>query len=133
MPMSRIMGEIQIVKMEAGVEKDAISADDYSTVNLIGNSLFRQMEVYLNDCQLMDLSSSLYGYKSIIETILSYGKEAKSTHLISSGYYDESGKETINVQAGGDNTSGYVRRKAHVKNSKRFSFVSQLHCDFLSW
>ena len=63
-----------------------------------GNSIYRQLEVYLNDCQLMDLSSSLYGYKSVIETYLSYGQDAKSTHLITSGYYDDGGKETTNEE-----------------------------------
>ena len=54
MPMTRLISDIQIVKMDNGVETDAQNGDDYSVINLLGNSIYRQLEVYLNDCQLMD-------------------------------------------------------------------------------
>ena len=44
-----------------------------------------------------------------------------------------SGKDTTNEETEGDDKSGCVLRKAHIKSSKRYTVISQVHCDFLDW
>ena len=65
--------------------------------------------------------------------MLTYGHDAKSTHLETSLFcQDEPDTATANV-VGSDpekDKSGYKRRKARVENSKKIFFVSGLHCDF---
>ena len=46
MPVTRLHGGFQIMKLdENGNEVPAVDADDYSTINLTANSLFKQCEV----------------------------------------------------------------------------------------
>ena len=71
------------------------------------------------------------GYKSIIETTLSFSKDAKKDHLAAALYYkDKAGNEEI-VQKGTD-YSGYQLRRNYVKKSSKTYFTTQLHCDFLN-
>ena len=44
MPLCRLRGKIKVVKVkEDGSEENCVSSDDYSTVNLLSNSLFKQV------------------------------------------------------------------------------------------
>ena len=64
MPVTRIHGGFQIMKLnDNGEEVVAIGSDDYSTINLTSNSLFKQVEVYVNNTQVMDQATATYGKK----------------------------------------------------------------------
>ena len=61
-------------------------------VNLSFHSLFGQLDISMNGRIISDRSSS-YPAQAYLETLLSYGEEAKSTHLTSSLFYkDTTGK-----------------------------------------
>ena len=57
-------------------------------VNLFPHSLFRQIEVQLNGVQVNDASNT-YAYRAYLETLLSYGSEAKNSHLTIQGWFDD--------------------------------------------
>ena len=65
MQPTKLIQVIQVVKETDLGDEDAGATDDYSVVNLIGNSIYRQCELYLNDCQLQDQSSGTFGNKII--------------------------------------------------------------------
>ena len=68
----QLYGVFQIVKVNSsGVESMCDANDDYSVVNLPGNSIFKQMEFMVGNSNVIDQSISAYSYKAIIETILS--------------------------------------------------------------
>ena len=67
----------------------------------------------------------------MIESNLSFSKEAKQGHMSAALYYKEkSGQEKITK----DSTafSGYSLRKEHVEKSKKVHFTTSLNCDFLN-
>lgn len=103
------------------------TADDAGVgpVNLLAHSMFKQVDIYLNDTLISD-SSNLYHYRSIIETLLSYGSDAKKSQLSLALYEkDKAGKmDAIN----GDNT-GLESRIALTKESKIVPMIFKIHSD----
>ena len=68
-----------------------------------------------------------------IETLLSYGYDAKSTHLQSALFHrDWSDSCDQNKTKSGDAKSGYYKRKQVVEKSLEVPFCTQLHIDFLT-
>ena len=68
----QLYGVFKIVKVDSsGVESNCGDDDDYSVVNLPGNSIFKQMEFMVGNSNVIDQSISAYPYKAVIETILS--------------------------------------------------------------
>ena len=65
-----VYGTWKIVKLDNGVEK-ACTTEDYSVVNLPANSMWRQIELYVGDSNVVDMSTSNYHYKAFMETLLS--------------------------------------------------------------
>lgn len=67
----QIFGRFKVVKMKGSLEIDCDANDDYSVINLPGNSMFKQLEFYVGNSNVIDQSVSAYPYKAITETILS--------------------------------------------------------------
>ena len=67
----QLYGKFKIVKIVSGEEKECDSNDDYSVVNLPGNSMFKQLELYIGNTNVIDQSTSLYHYKAFTESLLS--------------------------------------------------------------
>ena len=89
MPQTRLKTVFKIKKVGSnGAETTPTNADDYSVINLLGNTLYKQLEVYCNEVLVTDLYTPTYGYKAYMETLLSYGKEAKTSHLKSALFYN---------------------------------------------
>ena len=68
--------------------------DDSTTapVNLLLHSLFSQVDVSLNGT-LISNSTNTYPYRAMLETLLSYGSDAKASQLMSEMYYkDDAGR-----------------------------------------
>jgi hypothetical protein len=136
MPATRLEGTVKIVKItDAGAEATCAATDDFSVVNLFPLSLFKQIELSVNGTETVDQSSSTFPYKCFLENTLSYGREAKTTHMRSGGYLDGSkavGREEINKTAAGELDSGYTLRRKWVKASKNFHFTTPINADILN-
>src|SRR5271163_3606449 len=61
--------------------------------NLFLHSLFSEVDVKLNGT-LISTSNNTYPYRAYIETLLSYGRDAKGSQLTSSLYYKDEGGPT---------------------------------------
>jgi hypothetical protein len=128
LPMTRLEGELKIEKTGANAGRVAV-ADLVAPINLMAIALFRQAECELNGVQIADLTSPNFHYKNYFETMLTYGNDAKKTHLRNCLYYpDTVGKEETFT---GDCES-FVKRKAFLTQSadNTFQFSTPIHIDF---
>lgn len=96
--------EVKITKADgSNIDDDA----EVAPINLIGQTLFQQIYVSLNDVIITD-SSNLYHYRAMIETLLSYSDESKQSQLTMSMF----AKDTANaMEARDDSNKGFVERK----------------------
>ena len=125
LPLTRLEGEIKVKKSDNSV---LAAADDVAPVNLFPNSLFRQIECELNGIQISDISSPTYPYKAYIETVLSYGKDAKGSHLQAGFFYDDAaGKQDVNAKS---ESNSFTKRNSFIAASKSLYFSTPLHIDF---
>ena len=70
------------------METALADADDVRPVNLFLHSLFSEVDISLNDTQITS-SNNTYPYRAYLETLFSYGPDAKASQLSSSMYYKD--------------------------------------------
>lgn len=128
LPLTRLEGELQVEKTTAG--GGSVGQNDLvAPINLMALALFRQAECELNGVQIADLTSPTFHYKNYFETMLTYGHDAKSTHLRACLYHpDTVGKEELLTV---DNPS-FVERKKFLRQNDQstFEFSTPIHIDF---
>ena len=75
--------------------------DPVGPINLFLHSLFSQVDISLNGT-LVTTSTNTYPYRAMLETLLSYGEDAKKTQLTSALFYNDlAGKmDSVNFDAG---------------------------------
>jgi hypothetical protein len=134
LPMCRLEGLIEVVKTDG----TALAAtENISVVNLLPQSLFRQVECTINEeYQINDLSTPSYAYKSFIETHLNFNREMKETSLKACEMYikDTVSKEnelmtTAHYTDGAAYNGSAVRSK--LIHGKKIPFSIIVHVDFL--
>ena len=124
LPFTRLEGCIEIVSSDGTKLKDA---DLNAYVNLLPQSLFKQIEVSVNNTQIADLSTPTYAFKSYIETVLTYPKDAKETTLLLEHFNkDTLEKENIFTLL---NSISFNKRNQFAKKGKIY-FSMLLHIDF---
>ena len=119
----------KIVKNNNG---DLAAAATSAPVNLLLHSMFSQVDVTLNGT-LISASTNTYPYRWMLETLLSYGEDAKKSQLTSELFYkDEAGNmdETVIAAADGHQpNSGLQQRRAFVAESREFDMIGRIHGD----
>ena len=124
LPQTRLYGVIQI---EPIAPVDALADTNVGIVNLFPSSLFSHVEIEVNGIKISDATSSCYGYKSTIETILSYGKEAKLSNLQASRFYADTAGHHNDKNS---NNKGWESRQKLITKSKLMDFETPIHADF---
>ena len=94
-------------------------------INLLGQTLFQQVDVSLNDVIITD-SSNLYHYRSMFETLLSHGDESKSSQLTMSMYFKDTAGQMDSYT---NNNTGLVSRRALMAKSGTAQLIGKLHSD----
>jgi hypothetical protein len=111
---------------------DLDAADTVGPVNNFLHSLFSQVDVSLNGT-LITSSMNTYAYRAYIETLLSYGVDAKTSQLTSALFYkDEAGKmDKPNPLAANaaDRNSGLVSRQTFSAESHEIDMIGRIHTD----
>ena len=105
--------------------------DQVGPVNLFLQSLFNQVDVSLND-RLISPSTPTYPYRAMIETLLSYGSDAKNSQLTSSLFYKDTAGRFDNsnpMAADGEVNEGLKKRHKFTKNSKVVDMIGPIHSD----
>ena len=100
-------------------------------VNLFLHSLFSQVDVSLNE-RLISPSTNTYPYRAMIETLLNYGEDAKSSQLTMAMFYkDTPGKmDAVNPVAEDDDANmGLKARYAFTKQSHTVDMIGPIHSD----
>ena len=110
-----------------GQDLDADAA--VGPVNLFLHSLFSQVYISLKGT-LITASTNTYPYRALLETLLSYGENAKKTQLSSALFYkDQAGKmDSVNFDDAEVN-DGLGKRRALVARSREFDMMGRLHAD----
>ena len=92
------------------------------------HSLFSQVDVYLNDTLVTPSSNFTYPFRAYVDTLLSYGAEAKTTQLTSQLWYKDTAGHMDATTADGGNT-GLVERRRHISESRVVEMMGRLHVD----
>ena len=96
--------------------------DNVGPVNYWLNSLFSQIDVSMNDTMITS-SNNTYPYRALLEALLSFGEEAKKTHLTSALWYKDEEMESLTENP------GFTARKAYSNLSKTVDMMGKLHLD----
>jgi len=123
LPYTRLNGCIEITQKDGSAITDT---EVVSFCNLLPQSIFRQLEVSINNQQISDLSTPTYAYKSYIETLLSFPDEVKKTTLVLEHFT----KDTLGLENSNKlTTASFALRHAQIKKGK-IHFSMLLHSDF---
>ena len=88
-------------------------------MNNLGHSWISQIEVYLNDKQVVDLSTPSYAYKAFIENFLSFSQDKKKYDLRNQLYFDDGDTDFSEYSLAGDNTLKKRRALLHGNNENK--------------
>ena len=103
-------------------------------INQLLHSMFSQVDISLNGT-LISSSTNTYAYRAMLETLLSYGEDAKKSQLTCELYYkDDAGKMDSTVvtegEADGDQVNrGLLARRDFVTQSREFGMIGRIHGD----
>ena len=89
------------------------------------HSLFSQIDVSLNE-RLVSPSTNTYAYRAYLETLLSYGSDAKKSHLTADMWYKDTSGHMDDVA---DNNTGFVTRRKWTKSSQTVTMIGRPHLD----
>jgi len=106
-------------------------ADDTAVgpVNLFLHSLFSQVGISLNGTQVTT-STNTYPYRAMIETLLSYGDDAKKSQLTSSMFYeDQPDRMDVVDFADAARNSGLYKRSRFTAASHVVDMMGRIHED----
>ena len=95
-----------------------------SPVSNFLHALWSQCDLYLNGL-LVTQASTTYPYRAYIETLLSFGEEAKTSQLSSFWYGDTASRFDSLTNA----NKGFQKRKELAAGSKELDMIGKLHLD----
>ena len=113
------------------VNGDALDADEpVGPMNNWLHSLWSQVDVSLNGTSVTS-SSNTHPYRAYIETLLSYGSDAKSTQLTNQLWYKDTASRmnAIELADGPAPNHGFVARRDHITGSRVVDMMVRLHVD----
>lgn len=96
-----------------------LSPNPIAFAQCIGKTLFKQFVLYINNCIVED-SSPLYAWRSIIETDLNFDKGTKNSTLSQSGY-------ALDTDPNSSISPGHLRRQTWVQDGEFAQFTAHLN------
>ena len=95
------------------------------------HALFSNVDLSLNNTLVTSSSFNAYPYRAFIETLLSYGSDAKSTQMTNQLWYKDkaSRMHATELAAGPDPNPGFVTRREYISNSRVVDMIGRLHVD----
>ena len=107
----------------------AIPADaDVGPVNNTLHSLFSEVEVMVNGT-LITSTNNTYSYRAYLETLLSYGTDAKTSQLQSAMYFKDTPGVMDSIVGENAVNSGLVKRAAFFARSSTVEMMGRIHSD----
>lgn len=123
--------KVQLQKQVGGADPANIeNGDRVAPLNLWMHSLFSQVDIKLNGT-LITPSVNTYAYRAYIETLLSYGTDAKDGQLTMEGWsQDQARKMNNTVLEGVDLNQGFKSRHDLIMDGgSKTELLGRLHCD----
>ena len=102
--------------------------DPVGPVNLLLHSLFSQIDISMNGTQVTT-STNTYPYRAMLETLLSYGWDAKMSQLTSALYYRDQADRMDSVVFDANGNSGLKTRKTFTTTSNPVDMIGRIHAD----
>jgi len=127
MAKTQIMVKAKIVRSN-GDDLDA--NDQVGPVNLTLHSLFSEVDLKLNDTQI-NSANNTYAYRAYLETLLSYGPDAKDSQLTAALYYkDTAGHLDVTHTTGnGATNAGLAKRQSFFADGRVVDMIGNLHSE----
>ena len=100
-------------------------------VNLFLHSMFNQVDVHLND-RMVSTASNTYAYRAMIETLLTYGSDAKTSHLTAGLFYKDTAQRMDATDPTLDDANvnfGLKKRREFTRASRQVDLVGMIHAD----
>ena len=118
------------VKVTRANGDDLDLADPVGPVNNWLHSLFGQVDVYLNGTLVTHLTNT-YAYRAYIETLLSYGTDAKVTQLTGQLWHKDTAAhmDAVEIVDGATANAGFVARRENIVRSRVVDMMGRLHVD----
>ena len=115
-------------KVTQANENNLAAAAEVGPVNLFLHSLFSQVDISLNGT-LITSSTSTYPYRAMLETLLTYGQDAKSSQLTSALYYkDTSGNmDSLDFANADAINNGLATRRRLTRQSQVIDMMGRIH------
>lgn len=120
---------------------DVPATDGIGIINLLGNSLFKSIEIEIGGKAIPELHNTHANYKAYLETLLSYNADvaacrlrASGWHLDTAGHYDDAKYHATNATYKTKN-KGLTKRRTWLSEnatSKTMPLMFPLHCDFFN-
>ena len=121
-------------KIVAANGDDLQEAEQVTCVNLIAATAFSQVDVYYNQ-KLVSSTGQNYPYKAILDTLLHYGIDAKTSQLQNWMYFHDTSyamESTDPVSPSIPIQIGLINRYNYTKGSKETQVIAPLFCDALT-
>lgn len=117
------------VSLSSSVKEYANGVEDNvkksGPVNNFMHSLFNQVDVFFNS-KPVSPPNNAYAYRAYIETLLNYDPGAKTSHLTTVLWSDDTPGKMDDVAS---NNSGLVSRRKLLNYQKSTDLIGHLHCD----
>lgn len=113
------------------VQGDGTALPDDANVAPVNNffdTLFSQVDLSLND-KLVTMSTNTYAIRAYLETLLSYGRDAKASQLTMSMWYGDTPGYLDSVDE--DENAGFKQRKEICKSRGCMSMMGRVHVDLM--
>jgi hypothetical protein len=110
---------------------DPINGTDHvGPVNLTLHSLFSEMDLKLNET-LVSSTNNTYSYRAYLETLLSYGQDAKASQLTATMYYKDTAgyMDVTNPTAQDVANIGFKKRYEFFRDGASVDMMGKLHTD----
>ena len=108
---------------------DLEDANVVAPVNNFLHSLFSQVDIALNGTQITSATNT-YPYRAMIESLLSYGTDAKKTQLTSALFFKDTAGEMNAIAMEGDHVNdGFVTRRELAAGSRTIDMMGRIHAD----
>ena len=112
---------------------DLDSTDFTSTANNLLHSLFTQCSITLNGTTITP-TFDLYQYRSYLETFLTYGRDAATSHMTNGFWYLDSGYiQACDPTAAEPTNTGFVVRWNRIKQGKEVQLIGRLYSDICNF
>ena len=125
--MSTFQGELAVVDP---LNKDIADNVNVSIINLLPSSLINNVTIDVGGKQCTDLSQSEYMYKSYMEHLFTYNRDAINSHEASSLFIPDFPNQYDIITSGTSKEIGHHLRSAIVKGSKKLQFCIPFTPDY---